>query len=144
MEKKQIKKKLKPGRKPVFTDKKIIDALKKAGGFYSKAASLLGCSRQTILDARKRSPELERTLKDIRESYVDMAEISLINLVREGELGAICFFLKTQGRSRGYVERQELTGKDGESLVTPNHTYNYDLYKNQKQISQSKNKVEPS
>jgi hypothetical protein len=33
-----------------------------------------------------------------------------------GDTGAITFTLKTLGKSRGYVERQEITGKDGEAF----------------------------
>ena len=29
---------------------------------------------------------------------------------------AIIFFLKTRAKNRGYVERQEITGKDGDNL----------------------------
>jgi hypothetical protein len=31
-------------------------------------------------------------------------------------LTAIIFYLKTQGKHLGYVERQEFTGKDGDNL----------------------------
>jgi hypothetical protein len=31
-------------------------------------------------------------------------------------MSAIIFFLKTQGKSRGYVERQEISGADGTKL----------------------------
>ena len=39
------------------------------------------------------------------------------DLVLAGNLGAIIFFLKTQGKERGYTERQEITGADGTALV---------------------------
>ena len=33
-----------------------------------------------------------------------------------GDAWAICFYLKTQGKNREYVERQEVTGKCGDPI----------------------------
>lgn len=55
-------------------------------------------------------------ITDARESMIDTAESMLYKQIGEGNTTAIIFFLKTQGRQRGYIERQELTGADGERL----------------------------
>ena len=36
-----------------------------------------------------------------------MAELSLFKAIQTGEAWAVCFYLKTQGKDRGYVERYE-------------------------------------
>ena len=43
----------------------------------------------------------------VPESSVDLAESKLIEAIKDGNLTAIIFFLKTQGKSRGYSERSE-------------------------------------
>ena len=40
----------------------------------------------------------------------------LHRLVRDGNLGAVIFYLKTQHKIRGYTERIETNGKDGEAI----------------------------
>jgi hypothetical protein len=52
-----------------------------------------------------------------REEIVDYAEMGLRGAVLNKEAWAIAFSLKTLGKSRGYVERQEVTGKDGGAIV---------------------------
>ncbi len=53
-------------------------------------------------------------LQDIKEQYLDMAEAKLIEKIRTGATPELLFYLKTQGKSRGYIERQQLdlTSKD--------------------------------
>jgi hypothetical protein len=46
----------------------------------------------------------------------DNAESALYSAVLGGEAWAVCFYLKTQAKDRGYVERQEMTGKDGGAI----------------------------
>ncbi len=46
-------------------------------------------------------------LAEARESSIDLAESKLIEAIKAGNLTAIIFFLKTQGKSRGYSERSE-------------------------------------
>lgn len=51
-----------------------------------------------------KSPELVRICKDAREGMIDHAVSSLYRAIIKGEAWAVCFFLKTQGKSRGYIE----------------------------------------
>jgi hypothetical protein len=42
--------------------------------------------------------------------------MKLLNAIREGKTAELLFYLKTKGKKRGYVERQEITGIDGQQL----------------------------
>lgn len=94
----------------------IVEALNQSNGLISLAARRIGCDRATIYNYRKRFPEVAQAITDQREQMTDVAELSLFNQVKNGEAWAVCFYLKTQGKERGYVERQEHTGKDGEPI----------------------------
>jgi hypothetical protein len=41
----------------------------------------------------------------------------LFKLIKEGNVAATIFYLKTQGKQRGYIERQEVTGADGAPII---------------------------
>ncbi len=47
---------------------------------------------------------------------LDTAEVALWKGIQDGESWAVQFALRTIGRSRGYVERREHTGADGEPI----------------------------
>lgn len=83
-------------------------ALGEARGNVAQVARAFGVSRGTILNRINESPALQQTLADARESMLDNAESVLYKKVLEGSTAELIFFLKTQGRSRGYVERGEL------------------------------------
>lgn len=91
----------------------IEEALRKSGGFQSKAADMLGISQPAVSKRISNNKRLQRAVRAIKEQYLDLAEINLLKLIRDGDLGSICFYLKCQGKHRGYVERQEITGRDG-------------------------------
>ncbi|MFN6202061.1 MAG: helix-turn-helix domain-containing protein [Acidobacteriota bacterium] len=88
-------------------------------GNVSHAARVLGVTRNTLYEYIHRYPELAIILSDTRESLVDAAESALHSAVIEKQAWAVCFTLKTIGRNRGYVERQEITGGEGEPLLQP-------------------------
>jgi len=46
-----------------------------------------------------------------------MAETGLYKAIREGKDWAIKYILSTKGKSRGYVERQEVTGANGGAII---------------------------
>jgi len=88
------------------TVNKIKIALAECGGRVSDAAQKLGCDAHALRSRIEGSPDLQKILEHIREDQVDLAESRLMERIDKGELSAITFFLKCQGRRRGWVEKQ--------------------------------------
>ena len=86
---------------------KITEALKATSGNISAAARALGVTRNGLYYHINKSVTLQQLLTDTREELVDIAESALRREVLDGNITAIIFTLKTQGKARGYVERQE-------------------------------------
>ena len=64
-------------------------------------------SKSTVYEYLKRYPDLQNVLDEARESAIDFVESALMKAIEADNLTAIIFFLKTQGKSRGYNERPE-------------------------------------
>lgn len=99
------------------TDKQIAEALQKAGGFVSHAAQQLGVTPSAVTNRVSRSEELKQILDDARYTHLDIAEVELLKAMKRGESWAVCFFLKCQGKGRGYVERQAIEHNGGDTPV---------------------------
>ena len=99
-----------------LTVSQIENALLQAAGNVSYAAKSLGVSRVTLYRRINDSAALKQILTDSREELKDIAESALKRAVINGEGWAVCFALKTIGKDRGYVERQEIAGKDGGAI----------------------------
>jgi predicted transcriptional regulator len=97
-----------------FTQEQVAEALTAAGGVQADAARILGCSRSTINGYVRRYPHLQELLINTREETLDLAESQLQKKIKEGNMTAIIFFLKTQGKQRGYVEKGEAPQKQDE------------------------------
>jgi hypothetical protein len=100
-----------------LTAKAVTAAIRDMNGNISAVARRLGVCRQTVYSYIERHPSVKDVLTEARETMIDNAESALYRAVLNGEAWAVCFFLKTQGKSRGYVERQEVTGADGGAIV---------------------------
>jgi len=101
-----------------YTQAQVIDAIKAAKGIKATAAESLGCSRQTITNYIDRYPAVKAAYQEALDTSLDLAESKLIALVEREEWPAIRFMLVTLGKSRGYVERQEISqvGSDFEAI----------------------------
>jgi len=97
-------------RPRVYSDEKIIAALTDANGMIYRAAKRLKCNARTIYERAEISPAVKAAVKTNREKFVDAAEAGLVEAVERGEGWAVALVLKTLGKDRGYVERQELAG----------------------------------
>ena len=85
-----------------FTYEAIIEACKKTGGSVGGTAKLLGCNRKTIYRAKRDCPEVMQAFEDAAEDFIDFAESKLRKKVREENLAAILFVLRTKGAQRGW------------------------------------------
>ena len=103
----------KPAPYRKYSVEQIIAALGESHGMIAPAARSLGCSRDTIRRYLAEYEEIAQAIADEREATTDLAENKLRDAIIRGEAWAICFYLKCQGKSRGYVERGELTGTNG-------------------------------
>lgn len=89
------------------SDSAMAEALTKTGGRVYKAADMLGCNASTIYKRMAANPDIAAICEYADGALVDAAEDALLASVREREAWAVCFTLKTKGKRRGYVERQE-------------------------------------
>lgn len=96
--------------------RRFLDILDECLGIVSYAIKRAGISRRTYYSWYKDDPEFREEVDHINEGVLDFAEDKLLQNIRSGEKTSIIFYLKTKGKSRGYVERHELTGKDGAEL----------------------------
>lgn len=96
-----------------YSVSQVIAALDATKGMKARAAKMLGCHHSTVTNYAQRHPTVAAALSQNREEMTDAAELSLYQAVLDGEAWAVCFYLKTQGKDRGYVERAEVGGVGG-------------------------------
>lgn len=96
-----------PLNKQQFTVEEVAEALRESRGFVSATARRLACDPLTVYNYMERYPELKEIRKEAKEAEKDLAEMMLGKMIRDGQFLATCFYLKTQAKDRGYVERQE-------------------------------------
>ena len=86
----------------------MLKALEKSLGIVSTACKMVDISRQTHYAWLKADEQYKSAVNSIQDSVLDFAESHLYKLVKEGNPAATIFFLKTKGKKRGYIERQEI------------------------------------
>ena len=94
--------------KPKYKVGQVAAAIKAANGLLAAAAHILGCDRSSVYVYVKKHPTLAAAMNECRAVCIDRAELKLMKAVEKGEPWAIAMVLKTIGKERGYVERQEI------------------------------------
>ena len=86
----------------------MVTALTKALGVVKMACESCGISRQTHYRWLKEDAAYKAACDNLPEVVLDFAEHHLHKLISNGNPAATIFLLKTKGKARGYVERQEI------------------------------------
>jgi hypothetical protein len=92
------------------------DILKKYRGIVTPACQEAGIARQTYYRWRQENEEFALLCDEAYEEAGDFVESKLYDNIEENDTTAIIFYCKTRLKKRGYVERIETTGKDGDPL----------------------------
>jgi hypothetical protein len=96
----------------------LIEAIAKSEfGNKSEISDYLGCDVKTFNNYLKRYPDIAEAYEYRKERQKDFVEGKLYSEIKKGNITAIIFYLKTQAKDRGYVERQEITGAEGSKLA---------------------------
>jgi hypothetical protein len=106
----------------LFTVEEVAGALTRQAGVVTSAAKALNCAPNTIYRYLREYPELKQVRAEAKTATIDLAEAMLITKIKEGHMTAIIFYLKTQAKDRGYVERRELAGPDGAGIPVDVHS----------------------
>jgi len=78
----------------------------------SEACRQIKIDRRTFYRWHKTST-FRQQLDDVMQSRIDLAESALVRNIQSGDTASIIFFLKTIGKSRGYIEAEKV--KTGEA-----------------------------
>lgn len=88
--------------------KALIEALEKSLGVVTTACKIVGVDRGTFYNYLKDDEDFAKDVLDIENVTLDFVESQLHKQIKENSTAATIFFLKTKGKKRGYIERQEI------------------------------------
>jgi predicted DNA-binding transcriptional regulator AlpA len=103
--------------KTVQHKKAMLEALEQSLGVVTSACKKVGIGRTTFYDWMRSDEEFAKQVKDIEDIAIDFAESQLHQQIKGGNTSATIFYLKTKGKNRGYVERQEISGDLDNQLI---------------------------
>ncbi len=102
-------------KKDLPTPETVAATLTETSGMVYLAAEKLDLSASTVYRYIKRHDVVRRALKHEKGKRLDTTEGKLWEAILKGEAWAICFYLKTQGKHRGYSERPDDDRKKDEA-----------------------------
>ena len=89
----------------------FLEAYEKSLGVLKTACEATGMCRKTIWEWRKKYPEFDEACHECEEVAIDFVESRMFKTIDKGGEGSAIltiFYLKTKGKHRGYVEKQEV------------------------------------
>ena len=91
----------------------LLKSLEQSLGVVTVACKKADIPRSTYYKWLNEDEAFAKQVRDIENVALDFAESQLHTQIGDGNTSATIFYLKTKGKKRGYIERQEITGADG-------------------------------
>lgn len=95
----------------------MLEALEKSLGIVTSAAKSVGIRRETHYAWLNEDAEYKAKVESLCDVALDFAESQLHKQIQNGEVSSTIFYLKTKGRSRGYVEAHQMEHKGNISIT---------------------------
>ena len=95
----------------------LLEALNKSSGIVASACQAVNISRFTFYKWYNEDEDFREKVDDVQELQKDFAEALILKKMKEGDTTMIIFYAKTKMKDRGYSERVEHTGANGEPLL---------------------------
>ena len=99
--------------------KAMIEALRKTLGVVTPACDIAGINRITYYRWMEKDAKFREQVRDIDNIALDFAESQLHKQIKNGEVSSTIFYLKTKGKSRGYIEKSEIDHTSGGQSLPP-------------------------
>lgn len=89
-----------------ISNEEIAVALVKSRGNLHKASTVLKMPYVTLWRRVTGSKDLQKVQEQAKEETLEYVEAKLMKAIEDGNLKAIFFYLKCQGKKRGWVEKK--------------------------------------
>jgi len=87
--------------------KAMYESMKNQLGVVTAACNQVGISRDTHYRWLKTDENYKKWIEQVPDLTLDFAENALFKQIKEGVVPSTIFYLKTKGKNRGYIEKQE-------------------------------------
>lgn len=107
------------GRKPILQVELVAAALIQLSGNITAVANRFGVARASVQEMIAKNENLQKVLASARKTMVDQVESRFYaDCLKDGPQyqTSRIFFLKTQAKDRGYIEKQEIA-VEGKQMV---------------------------
>jgi len=97
--------------------KQLLKALEESMGIVTNACKRVKLDRSTFYRYYNEDEQFASDVDSMQEYVLDFAENKLLQNIQDKKETSIIFYLKTKGKKRGYIEKQEIDHQsNGEKL----------------------------
>ncbi|GIV53103.1 MAG: hypothetical protein KatS3mg038_3624 [Candidatus Kapaibacterium sp.] len=104
-------------REPRYKMEEVLQAVQGCGGFVSAVAQRLGCNWTTARRYIERWPETQEAFGDEKERTLDVAEMTIVRAIEQGDIGAAKWYLSRMGRHRGWGDTEPQAQGDVDIII---------------------------
>jgi len=98
------------------TRKQVLTAIEGSGGIILQIARKLNIDWHTAEKYIQTWESTRQAYRNEKEKILDLSESVVIQDIKNEVVGTAKWYLTRKGKERGYAERRELTGEDGEPI----------------------------
>ena len=100
-----------------YKAQEFIDAIEGSAGIITTIATRVNCAWHTAKKYITNYPTIARAYDDECERVKDLAESVVIKAMNAEDVQTAKWYLTLKAKDRGYVQRQEVSGPEGNELV---------------------------
>ncbi len=105
------------GRRKLVTHNKLMKAIKNSNGIITIIADRLGVARGTVHRYMNEDAEAKALYEAECETVLDIAEVVIIDAIKNQDVQTAKWYLGTKGGKRGYNPALELKGNTSEPIT---------------------------
>jgi hypothetical protein len=96
----------------LISKKRFLEILRDNKGNVSVSCKVANISRGTYYKWINKDNKFKKECESIKDETLEFVESKLMEKIESGDLGAIIFYLKTQGKKKGWNEKFEPTKEE--------------------------------
>ena len=106
-----------PTKSNAIKKKAFLAKMESTLGNITASCKAANINRSTYYDWMEKDPKFAKAVNELAEANIDFAESCLKQQIKDGNTTATIFYLKTKGKSRGYIETHEVIGNTEAPVV---------------------------